>query len=238
MRLPWQKSDLHPHALSLDEDALDGADFADALTADLAAMDPPDIIHRFRVVAEAGQQDAALVANGFSVTRLTHIINLPLDTLDHPALSDKLPDTLNPHWFTKKDRAPWGAWIDAHWRHYCATHASNPPRPPPRGLRQIFVGKDLVEAFALRKGPQGRVRGFGSLRADQELGWIGGPADCLPHVLAACLRRATTLGWAKATLEVDDDDRALWALVDVLDVTPAQTFVTWQRERGAANRPN
>jgi len=238
MNLPWLTSDLHPHALSLEEDALEGSDFADALADDLATMDPPDIIHRFRVVAEPDQQDAALIDNGFAVTRLTHIIDLPLDVMDHPALSDALPDGLNPHWFTKKERAPWGAWMESHWRHYCVTHASNPPRRPPRGLRRIFVGNDLVEAFALRAGPQGRVRGFASLRDNQELGWLGGTTDALPHVLAACLRRATTLGWVKATLEVDDDNRDLWALTGALDVQPTQTYVTWQRERDAARRPN
>lgn len=238
MNLPWQMSDLHPHALSLDDDALDVDDFGRKLADDLAAMQPPDIIHRYRVVAQAGQQDAALVANGFSAVRLTHLVDVPFDSLDHPLLVPPLPDHMNPHWFTRGERGPWVNWIDAHWRHYITTHASNPPRMPPRGLRAIFVGEDLVEGFALRDGPQGRVRGFSSLRDGQELGWIGGASGLLPHLLAASLRRAVTIGWTKLSVEVDDDDRALWALIADLDVPVKQAFVTWQRERNPAKRPS
>ena len=238
MNLPWQTSDLHPHALSLTEDALIHRDFADALAADVVALDPPEYIHRYRVIAPAGDHERTLRNIGFTATRLTTITDLPLDLAAHPLLDKKVLETLSAHWFTRKERAPWGAWIAAHWRHYQATHRSNPPREPVRGLRKIFIGKDLVEGLALREGPQGRVRGFASLREGQELGWIGGPGEVLPDLLCACLRRATSLGWSKATLEVDDDDRALWALVTSLGVVPKQTYVTWQRERDPARKPN
>jgi len=232
MYLPWQTSDLHPHALSLTEDALTGADFADSLAADLAAFDPPETIHRYRIIAPAGGYEKTLCDNGFSATRFTTLTNLPLDLLSHPALDVPLPKSLSAHWFTTKERAPWGEWVGQHWRHYQATHRSNPPREPIKGVRRIFVGNDFVEGLALRSGPQGRVRAFASLRDGQEIGWIGGGAALLPHVLGAAL------GWTTATVEVDDDDRALWALVSSLGVQPEQTFVTWQRERDPARRPN
>lgn len=238
MNLPWQTSQLHPHALSLTEDALTAADFPDALAADLAALAPPSVIHRYRIIAHAGEHETTLCANGFTATRLTTLTDLPLDLINHPRLDIPLPNSLSPHWFTRKERAPWGGWIANHWRHYQATHTANPPREPLKGLRKIFVGKDFVEGLALRDGPQGRVRGFASLRSDQELGWVGGGAALLPHLLTACLRRATALGWTTATIEVDDDDRDLWALITALNVPPQQTFVTWQRERDPARRPN
>ena len=238
MNLPWQTSDLHPHALSLTEDALEVVDFADALAADLAAFNPPDTIHRYRIIAHRGEHETVLRANGFIATRLTTLTALPLTLVNHPMLDKPLPKALSAHWFTLKERAPWGGWIGAHWRHYQATHTSNPPREPVKGLRKIFVGEDFVEGLALRDGPQGRVRGFASLRDDQELGWIGGAGDLVAHLLVACLRRATALGWTTATIEVDDDDRDLWALVKALEIAPQQTFVTWQRERDPAKRPN
>jgi len=89
-----------------------------------------------------------------------------------------------------------------------------------------------------RDGPQGRVRAFGSLREGNELGWLGGDPTLLAITLAACLRRATALGWATASLEVDDDDAPLWALADELGVSASETFVTWQRERNPAKGPN
>ncbi len=238
MNLPWQTSDLHPHALTLTEDALEGGDLAQALAADLAAFHPPEIIHRYRIIAHAGDHEDALQSNGFIATRLTTLTDLPLSLVSHPTLDVELPQSLSAHWFTLKERAPWGQWIGQHWRHYQATHLSNPPREPVKGLRKIFIGTDLVEGLALRDGPQGRVRSFASLRDDQNLGWIGGTSDHLPYLLGACLRRATALGWTKATIEVDDDDRALWALVSALGVAPQHTFVTWQRERDPAKRPN
>ena len=237
MRLPWLVSDLHPHALSLTEDAL-GDDFAPALVDDLADMNPPDIIERFRCVFPEGPATDVLMAAGFSAVRLTRLLDLNVTIADHPALAANPPGHLAPHWFKSDERAPWKNWLAAHWRHYCATHASNPPREPVRGVRTIFIGNDLVEGFALRDGPQGRVRAFGSLRNGNELGWIGGAPTLIAPTLAACLRRATALGWTKATLEVDDDDAALWALADRLGVAPAQTFVTWQLERDPAKRPN
>jgi len=163
MYLPWQTSDLHPHALSLTEDALTGADFADSLAADLAAFDPPETIHRYRIIAPAGGYEKTLCDNGFSATRFTTLTNLPLDLLSHPALDVPLPKSLSAHWFTTKERAPWGEWVGQHWRHYQATHRSNPPREPIKGVRRIFVGNDFVEGLALRSGPQGRVRAFASV---------------------------------------------------------------------------
>lgn len=240
MHLPWMMSDLHPHALSLSEDALDDPDFADKLTSDLAVMSPPDIIHRFRVVARAGQSAQTLKQHGFAVTRLTRLIDLKFDVLDHPALGEDLPPHLAPHWFMPTERGPWDQWLDAHWRQYVARHTTNPPQRPVGGVRQVFMGDDLIEGFALRDGPQGRVRAFASLRRGQELGWIGG-ADHLPQTLAACLRRAATLGWVKLSVEVDDDDHALWGLIDGLGVAPSQEFVTWQLERApslAGSRPH
>lgn len=238
MILPWQTSDLHPHALSLTEDALEMPDFQANLAHDLATHTPPDVIHRYRIIAHVGTHEATLSAHGFVATRLTTLTDLPLDLVTHPVLEKHLPEKIAAHWFTREERAPWGAWVGAHWRHYQATHLSNPPREPVRGLKKIFVGKDLVEGLALREGPQGRVRAFASLRDDQELGWIGGKVDLLPHLLGACLRRATAIGWTSAKIEVDDDDRALWALVASLGVAPQRTFVTWQLERDPARRPN
>ena len=238
MRLPWQVSDLHPHALSLTQDALDGGLFSRHLRIDLRDMSPPSIIHRYRIVAKAGQRTDTLAVNGFSATRLTRLYDLKFNVLNHPSLSDDLPPNISPHWFVGGERGPWQQWLDAHWKHYMAMHRSNPPRLPVKGARQVFLGEDLTEAFALRDGPQGRVKTFASLRSDQEIGWIGGDADLLPHALAACLRRAMAIGWTHATLEVDDDDRALWALVDGLGVEPDQEFVTWHRERNPAKRPN
>lgn len=238
MKLPWQTSGLHPYALSLTEDALDIPEFAAALGHDLATHTPPDTIHRYRIIAHKGEHEETLRAHGFSATRLTRLTALPIDLLSHPMLDVRLPKTLAAHWFTVKERAPWGGWIGQHWRHYQAMHQSNPAREPVKGVRKVFVGKTFVEGLALRDGPQGRVRGFASLRTDQKLGWIGGGADLLPHLLEACLRRATALGWTSATIEVDDDDRELWALIAALGVAPHQTFVTWQRERDPARRPN
>jgi len=236
MDLPWMMSDLHPHALSLDEDALDDPEFATRLAADLAQMSPPDIIHRYRVIARAGQREDVLKKHGFTVTRLTRLVDLTFDLLDDPILRDA-DMSLSPHWFTRSERAPWGQWLDAHWRHYVTGHQTNPPRLPPQGPRKVFIGDDLVEGFALRDGPQGRVRAFASLRKDQDIGWIGGAAH-LPATLAACLRRAATLGWAKAGLEVDDDDHVLWSLIDRLGVAPTQEFVTWQLERAVSSAGN
>lgn len=238
MNLPWQTSDLHPHAVSLTEEATDFPDFEAALHEDLAAFSPPDTIHRYRVIARAGEWETVLQEVGFAATRLTALTDLPLNLVDHPKLEVPLPDALSAHWFTLKERAPWGPWIAAHWRHYQVTHRSNPPREPVKGLRKIFVGDDFVEGLALRNGPQGGIRAFASLRDGQKLGWIGGGAEMLPHVLSACLRRATALGWSKATFEVDDDDRDLWTFMQQLNITPQQVFVTWQKERSAARRPN
>ncbi|SLN54148.1 hypothetical protein [Pseudooctadecabacter jejudonensis] len=231
MRLPWQQSDLHPHALSLTEDALDRPDFAAALAADLAAFNPPPVIHRYRIVARQGQAVPVLITAGFTATRLTQIIQLPLDLHSHPALTSPLPDHINAHWFTPTERAPWDDWVTAHWRHYRATHQTNPPRIPDTGLRDIFAGPDLVAGLALRDGPQGRTRAFASLRDDQDIGWIGGAPPLIPYALSACLRRAISIGWTHATLEVDDDDHPLWALAEQLGHPPTDTFVTWQKER-------
>lgn len=237
MRLPWLTSDLHPHALSLSEDALCD-DFDVALAADLAAMNPSSFIARFRCVFPEGGQTETLKTAGFHAVRLTRLVGLPITLADHPALSGDIPAHIAPHWFRLGERGPWGNWIAAHWRHYQAVHLSNPPREPTAGLRQIFIGSDLVEALALRDGPQGGVRAFASLRDNHEIGWVGGSVDLLPLALGACLRRAAAQGWSKATIEVDDDDAALWALIDDLGVAPAQTYVTWQLERDPAKRPN
>ncbi|MEL6960092.1 MAG: hypothetical protein AAGL89_14180 [Pseudomonadota bacterium] len=226
-------SDLHPHALSLDEDALEHPDFQRVLTDDLAAMAPPDIIHRFRAVGRDGQQTEVLKAAGFSVTRLTRLIDLPLN-LDLP---HALEAHIAPHWFGPEERGPWEQWLDAHWRHYDTLHQSNPPQQPAQGLAPLFAGADLIAAFALRDGPQGRVLSFASLREGEELGWIGGRPDLLDQTLSACLRRAAALGWSKATLEVDDDDRPLWALASDLP-GPTRTFVTWHRERQPSSQPH
>jgi len=237
MRLPWQMSDLHPHALSLTDDAI-GSDFALALEADLAEMTPPEIIQRYRCSFAQGVQTDALVDAGFHASRLTRIVDLPLSLVDHPMLNVDLPDGISTHWFRRKERAPWNQWLTAHWRHYQAVHLSNPPREPVGGLNKVFIGDDLVEGLALRLGPQGRVRSFASLRKESQIGWIGGAQELLAQTLATCLRRATAIGWIKATIEVDDDDVALWGLIEALGVAPDQTYVTWQLERDPAKRPN
>lgn len=237
MRLPWQKSDLHPHALSLTEDAIED-DFDAALAEDLAALNPPPIIHRYRCVAPSGVHDAALMEHGFNAVRMTRIVALPLELVDHPALSADVPDEISPHWFRLGERGPWTQWVAAHWRHYQAMHLSNPPREPVNGLNKIFLTKDMVEGLALRLGPQGRVRSFASLRDGSEIGWIGGDVTLLPQTLSACLRRAAAIGWPSALIEVDNDDTALWALIETLGVKAQQTFVTWQLERDPAKRPN
>ncbi|WP_375279992.1 hypothetical protein [Pseudooctadecabacter sp.] len=231
MNLPWQQSDLHPHALSVMEDGLDHPDLAQALAEDLDTFNPPDIIHRYRVVALRGQACDALSANGFAPNRITQLIDLPLSAQCDPVLAAPPPDHIATHWFRPGERAPWDGWVQAHWRHYQTTHHSNPPRVPKGGLRDVFIGDDLVEGLALRDGPQGRTRAFASLREGQELGWIGGDPALLPATLAACLRRATAMGWSKATVEVDDDDHVLWSLIQRLNLTAAQTYVTWHRER-------
>jgi hypothetical protein len=238
MRLPWQVSDLHPHALSLNEDALEGGMFSRHLRIDLRDMSPPPIIHRYRVVAKAGQRTETLMKNGFSGIHLTRLYDLKADVLNHPALACDLPDEIAAHWFLNGERGPWQQWLDAHWRHYETLHRSNPPRVPVKGARQVFLDDDLEEAFALRDGPQGRVKTFASLRKDQEIGWIGGSDALLAQTVAACLRRAMAIGWSKATLEVQDDDRPLWDLTSALGLEPAQEFVTWHRERNPAKRPN
>jgi len=235
MSLPWQQSDLHPHALTLDDAALDRPDLADALRTDIAAFNLPDVIHRYRVVARAGQAETDLIAAGFMATRVTHITELPLEIQHHPTLARALPARVAPHWFNCGERAPWDDWVAAHWRHYRATHRSNPPNIPETGLNDIFIGDDLICGLALRDGPQGRTRAFGSLRKSDEggqnIGWIGGAPDLLPQTLHACLRRATAIGWTSATIEVDDDDHALWSLMQTLDIAPLETYVTWHKDR-------
>ena len=234
MRLPWEQSDLHPHALSLIEPDVTDPDFEHDLRQDLAAFNPPDIIHRYRVVVPDGQGTHALSEQGFAPTRLTRLFRLPLVA----TAGDPLPAQIAAHWFRPGERAPWHDWIAAHWRHYRMTHTSNPPREPETGLHDVFVGDDLIEGLALRDGPMGRVRAFASLREGQGLGWIGGAPDLLPAVLAACLRRATAIGWTYATLEVDDDDYGLWSLTDPMVEHTQMTFVTWQRERAGTVGPH
>lgn len=234
MQLPWQQSDLHPHALSLIEPDVRAAGFEGALRTDLAAFNPPDTIHRFRVVVPEGQGAHVLMSNGFEARRLTRLIRLPLDAVT----AGPLPDHIAAHWFRPKERAPWGDWVAAHWKHYRRTHISNPPRAPQTGLHDVFIGDDLVEGLALRDGPMGRVRAFASLREGQGIGWIGGRPDLLRHALSACLRRATAIGWTHAILEVDDDDHALWALTDPFGDHTQATFVTWLRERNATPLPH
>lgn len=237
MRLPWQVSDLHPHALSLDEDAL-RPDFGDALREDLSQMSPPDIIQRYRCVLPEGAKSDALISAGFHAVRLTRMVDLPVGLADDARLTIDLPDHIAPHWFLPTERAPWGQWLAVHWQHYQAVHVSNPPREPVNGLRKVFIGDDLLEGLALREGPQGRVMAFASLRKEHELGWIGGAPELLPCVLGACLRRAAAIGWSIATAEVDNDDTPLWDLIEALGVAPSRTYVTWHRERDPARRPN
>jgi len=238
MVLPWEVSDLHPHALSLmDEDAL-GAEFAVALHADLDSMNPPPVIHRYRCVLPEGCETETLIEAGFHVTRLTRIVDLPVSAADHALLRAPMPTHIAPHWFRTDERAPWDTWVAAHWQHYQALHFANPAAEPACGLNAVFVGDDLVEGLALREGPQGRIRAFASLRTGDEIGWIGGVPDLIPLALGACLRRATALGWSRASLEVDDDDAPLWALLDGLGQPVTQTYVTWQLERAAAKRPS
>jgi len=236
LNLPWMKSDLHPEALSLgDEAAPEGRLDGTALEADLAVLDPPDTVRRYRAVLPEGVGSEALSAAGFRPRRLTRFYSLPVALGEDPALSGPVPDEIAPHWFREPERAPWQRWADAHWDHYLRTHLSNPPADLGAKARQeIFAGSDLLEAFAFRTGPQGRVLSFTSLRRGRELGWTGTAdpdAGLLALTLGAGLRRAVTHGWTHAGLEVDDDDRSLWALVQGFGLAADQTWVTWYLER-------
>ena len=239
LHLPWMKSDLHPEALSLgDEAAPDGVLDGEALLADLAVLDPPDSVRRFRVVLPEGVGSEALSTAGFHPMRLTRFYRLPVALGDEGALAGPVPEPLAPHWFKEPERGPWQGWSDAHWDYYVRTHQSNPPTDlGPKARQDIFAGSDLLEAFAYRSGPQGRVMAFTSLRRGRELGWTGTvnpDDDLLALTLGEGLRRAKVHGWPHAGIEVDDDDRALWSLVEGLGVAAEQTWVTWYLERFAA----
>ena len=235
--LPWMQSDLHPEALRLADPPVTEA-FARDLKADLALLDPPEVVRRYVVVLREGVATGTMTGLGFRPVSLTRFTTLSCQLVDHPVLSARPPDAVAAHWFQPGERAPWEQWIAAHWQAYRQFHRHNPPTDlGPEGLREVFVGDDLDEGLAFREGPQGRILGFSSLREESQLGWIAtvpGQTHLLPALMGASLRRAMALGWSSAEIEVDDEDRALWSLIERLPEGENQSrWVTWHLERFA-----
>ncbi len=222
----WRMSRLHPHALTLDDAPLiDGRVRADALQANIDALETPPIIQHLRCIAPSHMDAAVLAVAGFRQVGLTQIIRIQLPDVFSAQESD-----LKMVWSAPAEQADWQAWYSAHWDSYRRTHVTNPPVDLGAQAYPELFGDDLMEAlFAYRDGS---LVGFGSLRPDQELGWIdvtNGSVSDLKAVLAATLRRATAAGWGSAALEVDDEHDALWAIATAFDACPREDFIMWQR---------
>lgn len=227
----WRVSDLHPHALTLDDAPLVlGLITQQALLDNIRQLPTPPVILHLRCVAPEGHADAVLVAAGFVQVGLTKLIKIGL-----PVVQTDPPEGLTFAWHKAGAAADWDAWYQAHWDSYRRTHPTNITKDPGSArYPEIFGGPDLVEAlFAYRDG---RLVGFASLRDNQEIGWIdladaSRDGQALSAILAATLRRAAAHGWVHAELEVDDDHPALWALCAHNAFVSQQTYVIWKRSK-------
>lgn len=231
--IPLYKSDLHPEALTLDDRLWQAGPVTVArLTALQSNLKAPSIIKRLRVVLPDTTDAASVDAAGFAVARTTRLIDL---ALPHPTLTQRqMPDGMTIAWHAPDADADWAAWCACHWAYYHRVHTSNPPVDPgPIGRHKMFVGDDLIAGLFVRN-TQGALCGFASLRRDYQMGWIGvsrsGDTHMVPALLATCLRHGAALGWSTASLEVDDDDPALWRTVDAI-TDPYRTYLTWVWDR-------
>lgn len=227
----WHVSNLHPHALTLDESPLvSGLITAEALVKNIAALQTPPVILHLRCIAPADGGEAVLIAAGFLQVGIIKLIKIGL-----PVAETIAPDGVSLHWHKPGSNADWRAWFQAHWDSYRRTHPINIARDP-RAARysQIFGGDDLIEALFVYR--DGRLCGFASLRRSQQIGWLDIAGDdrddaALSAILAAVLRRATAHGWVHAGLEVHDDHPSLWSLSAGFSDVPQETYVMWQRAK-------
>ena len=223
-------SDLHPHALTLDDQPLqDGDVAAQALKENIAALKTPDHILHLRCSAPADMDSDLLIGAGFVQVGMTRLIDigLPLsDLADAPGLTYR--------WHLPDASADWPVWYQAHWDSYRRTHPINIAKDPGAArYPAVFGGEDLREALFVYE--DNRLTGFSSLRADQDIGWIDTTQPdqaVLRATLAATLRRATACGWTHASLEVDDDHPILWEVAADFADHPQQDFIMWQRSIG------
>lgn len=227
----WTVSDLHPHALTLDEGPLvAGLITAQDLRDNIAALSTPPVILHLRCVAPADVGGDVLVAAGFVQVGLTKLFKVAL-----PVADSVPPDGLTLDWHRPSAIADWAEWYQAHWDHYRRTHPAHLAKDPgAHRYSEIFGGNDLIEALFVYQDD--RLVGFGSLRKDHEMGWIDvtgaqTSAQTLAAILSAVWRRATAHGWPFAELEVDDDHPALWSLTECFADQPQDTFVMWQRAK-------
>lgn len=231
------QSDLHPATLTFDTSGfLDGSVTAAMVASVLRDLHAPAAIRALRVVLPDRTDVAPLVATGFTVTRRTRLICYDLTLPDHPAMATDMPDGMAGEWVPRSGRADWAGWFAAHWAHYKGLHCDNPScNLGFVGRAVVFGGVDLVEGLFVRDAA-GTLRGFASLRTDQRIGWVGGNADFAACLLATALRRAAANGWARATVEVDDDDTALWGAAQVTARDIVATFLTWTWDRPAVEK--
>ncbi|MEJ2035036.1 MAG: hypothetical protein P8X69_02615, partial [Maritimibacter sp.] len=172
-RLRTSRNALHPTALRI-EPAGDLLADPVKLAQQVAALTIPVGVTRLRAVMAAGIGDETFRECGWRKVRHTVIRAVPVHETLGPAPDPRLhilPDD--------QSTAIWSDWVEAHWRHYQATHTDNPPVLPSGGPRALFLGDDLEAGNAVALIEAGRVVGFASLRAVAgecaESGWIAAP---------------------------------------------------------------
>ncbi|MEJ2022778.1 MAG: hypothetical protein P8X43_12290 [Maritimibacter sp.] len=184
---------------------------------------------RLRAVMAAGIGDETFRECGWRKVRHTVIRAVPVHETPGPAPDPRLhilPDD--------QSTAIWSDWVEAHWRHYQATHTDNPPVLPSGGPRALFLGDDLEAGNAVALIEAGRVVGFASLRAVAgecaESGWIAAPGirEGMATLWHWMMRRARALGVSVIELEADDSDPDLWALCATLSAERETRYVIWE----------
>ncbi|MEL6571756.1 MAG: hypothetical protein AAFQ64_08870 [Pseudomonadota bacterium] len=187
----WRMSRLHPHALTLDDEPLiKGEVTADALHAHIDALQTPPIIQHLRCIAPFDMESGVLTAAGFQQVGLTKIIRIQLP------INFTVPETdLKMQWNGPKDGADWPVWYAAHWDSYRRTHVTNPAQDLGADQYPDLFGDDLIDALFAYRGDM--LVGFGSLRPDQELGWIDVTSPSASDFQAVLARHAASCdsGW-------------------------------------------
>lgn len=208
------------------------------LAAVAAARDARPLQVGVRADATAGLH--FLARHGFR-----HLMRTHLGTLDPAAMSsdawasfsasDRASDLAGYRIRSLPDLAPRPSLLEElaslHAEIYRQSHAWSPPAPLDTAqARQAFLGDDLIpEALFIALAGDEPV-GIASLRhglapGDIDLGWAGvitardaAAPDLTAALLARCLAHARERGWS-IHIEVDEADRILWRLLDVLPLS-------------------
>lgn len=177
----------------------------------------------------------------FKAVRTTVIAQIDVNAALAQLNSQRLADGIAIRSLENANQVTLKHWVQAHVRHYQATHAINPIRKKPTAQWQsLFAGDDMVPAESFYAESGGQMIGHVSLRKEANawwFGWMGVSASqkqqrviAINQAMAlAVLKVAQGHGASVVSIEADSTDPQVYRLLESLPHKISETLITYQR---------